>query len=322
MPACFRRSVSQFRTSRAVYTLVAITAFFAPGLKAQQPGSGKIIYSEAQAVRGQRLYAGRCAVCHGATLEGSQAPPLTGNPFLSVWAGQPLLEVANKIRYTMPPDESGKITLPQATDLVAYLLKTAKLPAGSVELAADEKALAAASVPGKAGVSTAAGKGPSLPPNGNLAQMMRGILFPSSNMIFNVQTRDPGVPSPKAAPGNDSTQGISWVDWGAGIYKGWEIVDYAAIAVADSAPLMLTPGRRCENGRLVPVNRPDWIKFTLEMAEAGRAAYKASQLRNQEAVSDSSNQLADSCLHCHEVYRDKPGRSLTDPSNKAARCQP
>ena len=48
--------------------------------------------------------------------------------------------------------------------------------------------------------------------------------------------------------------------WGGSIYSGWELVDYAAIALAESAPLMLTPGRRCENGKPVPVNDPDWIK--------------------------------------------------------------
>jgi len=109
--------------------------------------------------------------------------------------------------------------------------------------------------------------------------------------------------------------------WGAGIYSPWEVVDFAALAIADAAPLLLVP-RRCENGRAVPVERDDWNKFTLELIEAGKAAYKASQSRNQEVVSDVSNQLADACLHCHEVYRDHPGGTPVDPSNKAARCLP
>ena len=85
---------------------------------------------------------------------------------------------------------------------------------------------------------------------------------------------------------------------------------------------MLTPGRRCENGKPVPVNDPEWIKFTNELAEAGKAAYKASQSRNQEAVSDISNQVSESCQNCHQVYRDKrrPGGNLLDPSGKANRC--
>ena len=152
-------------------------------------------------------------------------------------------------------------------------------------------------------------------PLGNMAQVMRGILFPSSNLLFQVQTYDPAAPKTGYEPG---TASFSWVDWGAGIYSGWELVDYAAVAIAESAPLLLAPARRCENGKPVPVDRPDWIQFTAELAEAGRAAYRASQSRNREAVSDVTNQIADACLHCHEVYRDKPGGTTVDPSNKAA----
>lgn len=84
---------------------------------------------------------------------------------------------------------------------------------------------------------------------------------------------------------------------------------------------MLTPGRRCENGRRVPVEEADWIKFSVELAEAGKAAYKAAQTRKQEAVSEVTDVVATACSHCHEAYRDKPGRrTTTDPSNKAGRC--
>ena len=148
---------------------------------------------------------------------------------------------------------------------------------------------------------------------------MRGILFPSSNLIFTVQTHDPAAPAPKR-PANQSNEAFSTFEWGQGIYKGWEIVDYAAIALAESAPLLLEPGRRCENGRPVPVTDPDWIKFTLELAETGRAAYKASQTRNQEVVSDFTEQIANACLHCHQVYRDKRGRTPGDLVNQSARC--
>jgi hypothetical protein len=150
--------------------------------------------------------------------------------------------------------------------------------------------------------------------------VMRGILFPSSNLIFNVQGRDPGTPRPVV---QGTSGGFPWADWGAGIYPGWDMVDYAAVALAESAPLMLTPGRKCENGKPVPVNDPDWVKFTIELADAGKAAYKAAQTRKQDVVSEVTDQIATSCSHCHEAYRDKRvagPRSVTDPSNKAARC--
>ena len=284
------------------------------------------VYTAAQAGRGRTLYHEKCAACHGDMLEGKVAPPLTGSGFLAVWGAQVLSDLAGKIRSTMPADDPGKLKPSEAAELVAFILQTGKFPAGPNELAADEAALksitlAAAKPPAAA---PAASQAPAFPPLGNLNQVMRGILFPSSNIIFNVQTNDPGAPSKSSeiATGTRATKPFSWTDWGSGIYTGWQMVDYAAVAITESAPLLLTPGRRCENGRPVPVDRPDWIKFAEEMAEAGRIAYRASQMRSQEAVSDATNEIADACLHCHQVYRDKRGSRPADPAALAARCTP
>ena len=45
-------------------------------------------------------------------------------------------------------------------------------------------------------------------------------------------------------------------------------------------------------------------------------------LIDRDAVIEATNTIAEACLRCHEVYRDKPGATLADPSNKAARCVP
>jgi cytochrome c553 len=271
------------------------------------------VYSDAQAARGRTLYRAKCGTCHGDALEGKNAPPLAGSAFLAAWGGRPLSDLAGKIRNTMPADDPGKLKLSDAADLVAYILEAGKFPSGPGELASDETALKSIIFsPGSQAIPPAAS--PGFPPTGNLNQVMRGILFPSSNIIFNVQTNDPGAPA-KPSQAGTGDMAFSWTDWGAGIYTGWQIIDYAAVAIAESAPLMLTPGRRCENGKPVPVDRPDWIKFSQDLAEAGRAAYRASQTRSQQAVSDATNQLADSCFNCHRVYRDKRGGA-------AAHCTP
>ncbi len=217
----------------------------------------------------------------------------------------------------MPATKPGSLSPAQATDLVAHLLETSAFRAGSTELRNDETlkqivlvAPAGAPRAASSAVSTLASRILSAPPPSNMAQMMRGILFPSSNIVFNVQTQDPGERKAGWQPG---TADFSWVTWGAGIYPGWDLVDYAALAIAESAPLLLTPGRRCENGKPVPVDRPDWIQFTADLAEAGRTAYKASQTRNRDAVSDSTNVIADACLRCHQVYRDNRVGRCTAP---------
>jgi hypothetical protein len=161
---------------------------------------------------------------------------------------------------------------------------------------------------------------PSFPAVGNMIQIMRGILFPNANLIFNVQTHDP---SEQKAPENNQDT-FNWVSWGNNLYTPWELVDYAAVTLAESAPLMLTPDRKCENGKPVPVNDPEWIKFTQELAEAGKTAYKAAQTRSQEAVSDATNAISDACQHCHQVYRRDtraPGADALAPvTHNSNRC--
>jgi|KBSMisStandDraft_5_1062788.scaffolds.fasta_scaffold12755_3 mono/diheme cytochrome c family protein len=279
------------------------------------------VYTDAQAARGAAVYKEKCASCHGPTLGGSLAPPLTGDAFAANWGG-PLSAIVDKIQATMPANAMGTLTRAQTSDVLAFMLQSSKFPAGRAELSSDEAALKTVTLPGAQppAIRTAAnGSTPVFPPAGNMAQLMRGVLFPAANMIFNVQRYDPATP-PKA--NNQSKEaGFSWVDWGAGVYTGWEIVDYAAVALGETAPLMLTPGRRCENGKPVPVNDPEWIKFSTELYETSKAVYAAAQTRNQEKVSDITERLADMCLHCHQAYRDKRvGRTPDDPQNRAARC--
>ena len=263
-------------------------------------GTYAISLNAQDATRGGALYKEQCASCHGDRPEGRGGPSLTGADFRSRW---PASDLIDKIKNTMPQDKPGKLTAGQAADLAAYIQQ-----AGNTST--------------NAGPATASTTAPSPSgPAGNLTQLMRGIMFPNSNILFTVQTHDPAekkkIGDTAAADG-----GFNWSMWGSDLYTGWEIVDYAAIALADSAPLLLTPGRRCENGKPVPVNDPDWIRFTNEMAEVGKAAYRASQARSQQRVSDLSGDVADSCLHCHQVFRDKirRGRPVGDPSNKESRC--
>lgn len=281
------------------------------------------VYTDLQAERGQAIYKDQCSTCHGAMLDGSLGPPLTGPDFVADFSKQPLAQLVAKITGTMPQNDPGHLTPQQAADLVAYILQVGKFPAGRADLSADDSALQQIAWPGALvqpkPTTSATAQPVSFQPTGNLSQVMRGIFFPSSNIIFNVQTRDPAEPMAGYESGKG---GFSWVDWGAGIYPGWELVDYAALAIAEAAPLLMTPDRRCENGKRVPVERADWIKYTQELIEAGRAVYKASQTRSQAAVSDVTERLSDACLNCHVVYRDKEGGTVADPSNKAARCTP
>jgi len=248
-------------------------------------------------------------------MEGTSGPPLVGDTFLSNWSAQPLAKLIDKIQKTMPFNLPGSLSKSQSTDLAAYVLQADKFPAAQAELS--ESALAQMVFPtarssAAPSVTIAAGIALS-PPEGNLAELMRAIAFPNANIIFNVQLKDPGAQTkkqPAAAP-------FDYVEWGSTVYPGWLSIDQAAIAITETAPLLLTPGRRCQNGRPAPVDRADWKQYVKELAEVGKTARRASQARNYEAFIDISEKLNDACANCHKVYRDKGGTE----GRGATRCQ-
>jgi len=137
-------------------------------------------------------------------------------------------------------------------------------------------------------------------PYGTLAQMMRGIPFPNSNIIFDTQSADPAAAQKPPEAGAPATQTF------AGVYGGWQAVENAAIALQETANLLLIPGRMCENGRPAPVDQEDYKKWAQGLADAGAAAYKAAQSKNMDQMVEVSGTVSDACAACHEKYRDTP----------------
>src|SRR5688500_2400549 len=130
-------------TAALLFALVALMQ--AQGARTVQDG----LFTDAQAARGEALYAQRCAGCHGpvptrgTAVTGSgrpQAPVLFGDAFVEKWRAEPLSALFIKIRYTMPPQTAAAAPTPltseQAVDLVAHVLKTNGFPAGKTDLPA------------------------------------------------------------------------------------------------------------------------------------------------------------------------------------------
>jgi mono/diheme cytochrome c family protein len=104
--------------------------------------SPEIVYSEAQAKRGETVYTRDCASCHGADMAGDgQTPSLTGKDFNLQWSGMPLSDLFDRIHATMPADNPGRLTPAEVADVIAFILNKAGLPAGAAELPADVAAL-------------------------------------------------------------------------------------------------------------------------------------------------------------------------------------
>lgn len=301
-----------FRRAAAIVTVAVLVGVMSPAAQAGQVRSvTDRVYADSQAARGQQLYKTRCVACHGDSLQGVVGPPLTGSGFLAVWSRRSLAELVEKIEKTMPPQEAGSVSRQQAIDVAAYVLNAGKFPAGTTELTS--AALDQIRFPeSQASATSGAAVSSSFVATGNLAQLMRGVTFPNANILFNVQVKDPGKEKP-AMP-----MPFDYVAWGGTVYYGWQAVDQAALALVETAPLFLVPGRRCENGKPVPVDRADWKQYTAALMDVGRAAYRASQTRNPDAVIKIAEQLNESCANCHKVYRDGVQEGNTAG---ASRCQ-
>ena len=147
----------------------------------------------------------------------------------------------------------------------------------------------------------------------NLNQVMRGILFPNSNIIFDAQDRDPGAP----ADPNDAAASAHPF---AGTYGGWEAVENAAVALGEAANLIVLPGRTCQNGKPVPLNDETYQKGVAALRQISSDALKTAQSKNMEAMLDVADRLTQACSTCHDVYRDR----VVDgkPIGMEARCTP
>ena len=105
-------------------------------------------------------------------------------------------------------------------------------------------------------------------------QLMHVILFPLGNTVFWAQAEDPAAlprdPMPSSSP-NPLT----------GLYGGWQAVENSALALAESADLLLIEGRMCSNGEVVNVGDADWIRFVDDYREKSVAAYEAALRRTR-----------------------------------------
>jgi mono/diheme cytochrome c family protein len=98
------------------------------------------VYTAEQASAGEKVYFDRCASCHGDDLGGRErAPALAGASFLDAWHGKHLRRLLERIE-EMPP--GAPVTSVEALDVLAFLLSTSDMPAGSTALPSDRARLA------------------------------------------------------------------------------------------------------------------------------------------------------------------------------------
>jgi S-disulfanyl-L-cysteine oxidoreductase SoxD len=96
------------------------------------------VYTDDQAKRGEAVSNKLCTSCHGPELSGGEAgPTLVGLEFTGNWNNLTVLDFYDRVHTTMPADAPGTMTPRQASDVIAYVFKLNKYPAGKTELPTD-----------------------------------------------------------------------------------------------------------------------------------------------------------------------------------------
>jgi hypothetical protein len=140
------------------------------------------------------------------------------------------------------------------------------------------------------------------PAAATVQQVMRGILFPNSNVIFAAQSNDPEkikkAPDPSVAPNPLES-----------VYGGWEAVANSGIVLSEAARLLEIP-RKCSNGNDAPIQSATWKLGLTQLRAAGRVSYDAAQAKSQDKVLDASDKVSEACATCHDKFREKTPRCI------------
>ena len=113
-------------------------------------------------------------------------------------------------------------------------------------------------------------------PASTMSELMVTIIYPASDAIFYITTREPKTD----------------VEWGE--------LQGKALAVAESANLLMMPGRARDQDQ--------WMQDAKLMLDAGRAAFRAAKAKDVAALEAVNDQLYTSCTSSHQHYRANYGR--------------
>lgn len=119
---------------------------------------------------------------------------------------------------------------------------------------------------------------PPFKPVGTVAQVMEGIVFPSSEVVFNAAVWSNGVL--EGAPSSE---------------EEWHHVEDSALTVAEAGNLLMMSPRAKDNDQ--------WMKNATALNAAGTVAFKAAEARDVNALFDAGSEVYSACSNCHRQYR-------------------
>lgn len=117
-------------------------------------------------------------------------------------------------------------------------------------------------------------------PVASVKQIMKAIVNPAAQAVFSsVSTVETAKGIEEKAPQTD---------------QEWEAIGNSAAALAESGNLMLVDGRA--------VDRGDWVTYSKAMIDSSKAALKATQTKNANALFEAGGTIYESCDNCHKRY--------------------
>ena len=105
---------------------------------------------------------------------------------------------------------------------------------------------------------------------GTSREIMEALTIPFSDAVFAAGSKPPA----------DAAQ--------------WLAVERQALALAESANLLLMPPRLITSG--------SWVKWSVAQRDAAVAAQKAARLKDADALAKAGDALYETCAGCHETY--------------------
>jgi len=114
--------------------LAVVWALLWPNLFSDAVADGTGWFTTAQLSQGRWEYSQKCSICHGARLQGTGAPALTGHQFDVQWGGKTLHDFYNYVHDQMPLGQGGALDSQEYADIVAYILAQNGLPSGDEKL--------------------------------------------------------------------------------------------------------------------------------------------------------------------------------------------
>ena len=125
--------------------------------------------------------------------------------------------------------------------------------------------------------SVATTQQPTVQPVGNVKQLMRAMVIPSSNALFDVARQAP----------KDAAE--------------WAFIENSAVILGESGNLLMIGGR-AKNSQV-------WMEASQGLVDAGVFALQAAEAKDLNALADVGNRVVDACETCHDRHWDRSGQN-------------